>query len=263
MEISTIGFQPTISHNTKDSFDLSSGVIDAANQLTAIHQNTTAVIYGDQVTAIDNDILKGLLSDFQGDFSKYQNIVIADNQAKDYLEKITEFVLEDLNVANADKNKDGFISIAESLDTKNTITEDDKIVKARDALPKDVIKEIEKDDSIFMSINDIINVHIQLDTDKDAKVSVEEIYDKYSDLKSQKNGETSDSGGNGSVVAMLYKQLEKIDEMLNTVVAKQKSASSDVSLKVYEAQEQAYMGQKEGIFSKIQTLENERKKKEN
>ena len=189
----------------KDKIYLSKDLLQKAH--TANHEvNRTAVIYGDKVVAIDNSVLGGLESEYKQGFSQYQGILIARGEAQKYIQKISDFVLKDLNVANADKNHDGMISVAESLDTRRIVDEKNgKILKPSEVLPIGLTTQIKKDNSNFMSINDIINIQLKLDKNKDGKVSIKEI----------KKGEPAQSG-----IDKLYKQLEKLEKEAAKIIEK-------------------------------------------
>ncbi len=185
----------------KDKIYLSKDLLQKAH--TANHEvNRTAVIYGDKVMAIDNSVLGGLESEYKQGFSQYQGILIARGEAQKYIQKISDFVLKDLNVANADKNHDGMISVAESLDTRRIVDEKSgKILKPSEVLPIGLTTQIKKDNSNFMSINDIINIQIKLDKNKDGKISIKEI----------KDGQPT-KGAAQSAVDSLYKLLKKLEK---------------------------------------------------
>ncbi len=160
--------------------------------------------------AIDNSVLGGLESEYKQGFSQYQGILIARGEAQKYIQKISDFVLKDLNVANADKNHDGMISVAESLDTRRIVDEKNgKILKPSEVLPIGLTTQIKKDNSNFMSINDIINIQIKLDKNKDGKISIKEI----------KDGKATE-GAAQSAIDKLYKQLEKLEKEAAKIIEK-------------------------------------------
>ena len=95
--------------------------------------------------------------------------MIAKDNAKSYLIKLSDYINNDLNVAKADKNKDGLITMVESLDIKNIVNAD-TFLKPRDVLSEKELKELEKDTRVVMTTNDIFNIHIELDKNKDGKI---------------------------------------------------------------------------------------------
>jgi len=212
--------------------------------------NSYGVIYGDRVLSISEKNLNDLKNIFEKDMLQYENIYVAKGNAKNYLDQISNLVLEDLNVKNADKNKDGIISHAESLDVKNVLDfERNSILKPRDVLKEEDIKKIEQDNSTFMSINDIIDLHIQIDKNKDGDVSFEEIglhiYQKNEkNLPPLNNAADMDpllvkeGGGNplegvNSIsdeekmekLKELFKKLNELQKKLNDLTSKLQSAS--------------------------------------
>jgi len=193
----------------KDKIYLSKDLLKKA-QMANNEPNRTAVIYGNKVVAIDNGILGGLESEYKQGFSQYKGILIARGAAQKYIQKISDFVLKDLNVANADKNHDGMISVAESLDTRRIVDEKNgTILKPIEVLPVSSVIEIKKDNSNFMSINDIINIQIKLDKNKDGKISIKEI----------KDGQPTKGVGQ-SIIDGLYKQLAKLEKEAAKIIKK-------------------------------------------
>jgi len=147
MKISTnnSSYEQTNKILQKDKIYLSKDLLKKA-QMANNEPNKTAVIYGDKVVAIDNSILGGLESEYKRGFSQYKDILIARGEAQKYIQKISDFVLKDLNVANADKNHDGMISVAESLDTRRIVDEKNgKILKPSEVLPIGLTTQIKKD----------------------------------------------------------------------------------------------------------------------
>ncbi len=217
MEINNHSNGSTISSNftePKNKLYLSKSLLEKAKNINKTTATKTAVIYNNKVIAINNAILRELKNDYKGDFQQYDGVLIANNKAQSYLEKISDYVLNDLNVKNADKNRDGMISMAESLDTKNIIDEQSgSILKPRDVLDPKLIKQIEKDNSNFMSINDIINLHIELDKNKDGKVSIKE-----AKANIPKNSNQIQSAS--SELDKLYKRLEKLQKEIGEITVK-------------------------------------------
>jgi len=212
--------------------------------------NSYGIVYGDKVLSISEKNLNDLKNIFKKDMLQYENIYVAKGNAKNYLDQISNLVLEDLNVKNADKNKDGIISYAESLDVRNILDfERNSILKPRDVLKEEDIKKIEQNNSTFMSINDIIDLHIQIDKNKDGDVSFKEL-GLYAYQKNEKNlpplnnsGDmdplsVGEGGGNplegvNSIsdeekmekLKELFKKLNELQKKLNDLTSKLQSAS--------------------------------------
>jgi hypothetical protein len=207
----------------KDKIYISQDLLSKAH-VANNQPNKTAVIYDDKVVAIDNNILGGLRGEYKQDFQQYQGILIARGEAQKYIQKISDYVLKDLNVANADKNHDGMISVAESLDTRRIVDEKTgSILKPTEVLSISLVSEIKKDNSNFMSVNDIINLHMKLDKNKDGKVSIKEI----------KDGEPT-QGTAQSAIDKLYKRLEKLQKELAKLNNKLSHADKEQSTGILE-----------------------------
>ncbi len=216
----------TISSN-KDTIYISKDLFEEAKK-SSHYFNKTAVIFNNQVMAIENEILKTLKDEFKQDFKKYENILIAKNKAEEYLKKISNYVLAGLNVANADKNQDGMITIAESLDTRNIVDEHSSLIlKPRDVLPLGLINIIEKDNSNFMSVNDILNLHISLDKNKDGVVTIQEITEDENIRNNQI--EESSNGGGKDILDELYERQRKLQKQITQLTLKMSNADEEQS----------------------------------
>ena len=132
-----------------------------------------ALIYGSNVVKLHKDTLNDLISNFKGDIKTFDGIYIATNKAKEYMEKITDFVMNDLDVASADANKDGVLTPQEKINAKSMLY-DNKIVKPKDVLStNELINFISHQKS--ETIDDIIDENIRFDKNKDGKVSALEV----------------------------------------------------------------------------------------
>ncbi len=183
-----------------DKIILKKELFEEAKKLT--NNKNKALIFDNSIVVLDMYVIQELHQTFKGDIKKYDNIFIATNRAKNYINKIIDFVLNDLNVAKADGNHDGFLTVAESLDAK-------RVVKDGEVLSLQEIKELEKNNEIFISVNEIINLHIKLDKNKDGKVKINEI---EKDLKSKEN--VQKPKGNDSLLDKLYERLKKIEQQI-------------------------------------------------
>ena len=88
--------------------------------------------------------MQTLKDEFNKDFKKYGDIFIATNDAEKYLKKISNYVLNELNVSNADKNKDGKVTIKEV--TQQEVTKDENItdnkIKKSTVEGKDILEAL-------------------------------------------------------------------------------------------------------------------------
>jgi len=135
MKIESAGAYGSFENLYKDRVSISKDTLDKA-----------IVIFDKQMISIKQDTLKTLQDIYKNDFIKRDGIFVAKGAAKDYLNKISNFVLNDLKVAEADKNRDGVISVAESLDLKRVVNlQNGSLDKARDHLPSEIVKEMSKD----------------------------------------------------------------------------------------------------------------------
>lgn len=186
--------------NQKNIISLSKNILDDAKNLKIL-PDQTAVIFGNETIAIDNKNLDALKKEFKNDFIDYDGIVIAKDNANNYLKKLSDYVNNDLNVANADGNKDGLITVSESLDIKNIISADGKsFLKPRDVLSEKELREIEKETTVLMTTADIFNIHIELDKNQDGKITPDEIG------KSENTGQS----GNKDILGELYQKQREL-----------------------------------------------------
>lgn len=228
-----------ISYNTlqikNDKISLTQSIIDEAKNLTTDTQK--AIIYDDKVLTLSMDTIQDLHQHFQGSIQKYEDIFIATDKAKSYLHSISNFVLDDLNVQKADKNKDGVLTMAEGLDAKSILLHD-RIVKPKDILSPDDIAYFKKDNSVLNTVDEIIEENINFDSDKDGKVSVAEV---EAHLK-------KDSDGPDSILDALYKVLGEIENRIKNLQSK--TNSSDTS----SSEAASLNGQKGAILGQITKL---------
>lgn len=199
--------------NQKNIIALSKDTLDNAKNLNIL-PSQTAVIFGSEVIALDNKNLDSLKKEFKNDFVDYDGIVIAKGNAENYLKNISNYVNNDLNIANADKNRDGLITMGESLDIRNIIDVDNKsLLKLREILSEEEISEIEKDTTIFMTTADIFNIHIELDKNKDGKITLEEI----TESKNTTELNNTNKSDNKDILEKLYQKqrelLKQISEL--------------------------------------------------
>jgi len=239
MKISIQNQASLVTIKKPDPVYISKKLIQDAKEVSVQNPQSKTVIYGENIIPIDSHIFKSLQSDFKNDFSQYQGIAIAEGNAKAYLEKIVDFVMEDLNIKNADKNKDGDISMSESLYTKNTL-KDGFIVKPIEFLDQDTIAEIKKDDRLFASINEIVDENIELDKDRDGKVTAKEITD-------------SSEGGEDKVMKELYAKLALLSQKISALTSKLANADEKTSM-LLNSQLQGYMKEQSSITSQIKKV---------
>lgn len=192
--------------NRKNIIALSKDTLDNAKNLNIL-PSQTAVIFGSEVIALDNKNLDSLKKEFKNDFVDYDGIVIAKGNAENYLKNILNYVNNDLNIANADKNRDSLITMGESLDIRNIIDVDNKsLLKPREILSEEEISEIEKKTTILMTTADIFNIHIELDKNKDGKITLEEI----TESKSTTESNNTNKSDNKDILEKLYQEQQEL-----------------------------------------------------
>jgi DNA-binding transcriptional MerR regulator len=257
MEVSNVQNHQVDLSTKKDKVYISQELWDKAKEFSH-HPNKTAVIFGEQTMAIENDILDTLKMTFPNSFSKHDNILLAKNEAKEYLNKIANLVLNELNVANADVDKNGMISMAESLDTRNTINEfTGTISKPRDYLPVDLIRIVEQDNSNFMSINDILNLHIELDKNKDGDVTIKEIID---DATPKNYASEPLEPGDQNILEELYEQQRELEKKISDLMSKMAGMKNEEDILLAQDQLNSLNTQLSAINAKIMSILDELKK---
>lgn len=260
MDINTINNTNTLlANNTKpnnkeETVYIDKKLIEEA-KLHSEKENQVGVIYGNNTIALDMQNVQALKKKFKDDFSKYENILIAKDDAKKYLDDINHFVLVDLEVASADKNKDGIISVAESLHTKNQFNPyEGTIDKPSDVLHPELIKILEQDNSRFMSINEIINTNIRVDKNKDGEVTVKEV-GKYLGVQEEKEvaPPTGSAMNLEDRLEELMDKLKEIEQKIASLTSKMQSASEE-EMMILNEQLIVLMGQQTAIMAQVQVL---------
>ena len=225
---------------------ISKDLINQAQEISSQNPQSQTVIYGEKVISIDSGNFQDLKADFRGDFSQHNGIIIAQGDAQAYLEKIVDFVMNDLNVKNADKDRDGNISMSESLYTKNTII-DGFIMKPIDFLDQESINKVKQDDTIAASIKEIIDENIEIDKDRDGKVTAKEV--------------SSSCGVSGEDRAMkeLYEKLSVVTKNIGRLM-KQLDGADETTSALLNNQLQSFMQEQSGIVSQIKKVLEARRK---
>lgn len=239
MKITTQNQASLISIKKQEPIYIPQKFLKLAEEISTQNPQAQTVIYGENVIPIDSLVFKVLKDDFKNDFSQYKGIMIAHGSAKSYLEKIVDFVKDDLNIEKSDKNHDGNISVSESLHTKHVI-KDGFIVKPVEFLDKETIDKMKKDKSLFASINEIIDENIALDKDRDGKVTVKEI-------------ESDGANGEDKVMKDLYAKLALIAQKVAAL--SQKLATADEKTSMFlNSQLQGYMKEQSSITAQIKQV---------
>lgn len=236
--------------NQKSIISLSKDTLDNAKNLNIL-PTQTAVIFGNEVIALDNKNLDSLKKEFKNDFVDYDGIVIAKDNAENYLKNILNYVNNDLNIANADKNRDGLITMGESLDIRNIIDVDNKsLLKPREILSEEEILEIEKDTTILITTADIFNIHIELDKNKDGKITLEEI----TESKSTTESNNTNKSDNKDILEELYQKQRELFKQISQLSSVANPSDSQ------QSQINGLNAQLQGINAQISAILKQREK---
>jgi len=236
--------------NQKSTISLSKDTLDNAKNLNIL-PSQTAVIFGNEVIALDNKNLDSLKKEFKNDFVDYDGIVIAKDNAENYLNNILNYVNNDLNIANADKNRDDLITMGESLDIRNIVDVDNKsLLKPREILSEEEILEIEKDTAILITTADIFNIHIELDKNKDGKITLEEI----TESKSTTESNNTNKSDNKDILEELYKKQRELFKQISQLSSVANPSDSQ------QSQINGLNAQLQGINAQISAILKQREK---
>ena len=242
------------SSSSNEKITISKDTLDKALELNRENSNQVAVIFDNKVMAIDDTNFTDLKNQFKDDFVQYRGVLIAKNGAKEYLEKIESFVLKDLNVGSADKNSDGNLSVAESIYAKNIVDfEQSRISSLSEVAPSDELERLKGNNSHFISINEIININMQIDTNKNGKVSMEELKSDFNKFEKEDVSLSGGAGDSESILEKLYKKLKELQKQIAKITAKMES-SSEEEAQMYQGQLVALNSQVAGINAQIMKI---------
>jgi hypothetical protein len=196
-------------HENENKIYLSQELYDEAIE-KGKNKNQIAVINHDEVHMIDNELFAQIHEKFPKSFKHHENFFIAKNEASEYLDKIEFAVMHQFNFEGADVNKDGVLSHAEYLDTNseiNILTGD--IKTPRQTLPFDVVMMAENDHTPFTTKDEIMNLHIVMDKNKDGFVTTQEQFEEFEEERNSiLDAMLGGSGGN----SQLQEKLDKLNE---------------------------------------------------
>ncbi|SFP96681.1 OmpH family outer membrane protein [Hydrogenimonas thermophila] len=240
MRIDSAGSYGSFENLYKDRVSISKDTLDEAKRIDR-SADEAIVIFDKQIISLKQDTLNTLQDIYKNDFIERDGIFIAKGVAKDYLNKISNFVLNDLKVAEADKNRDGVISVAESLDLKRVVNlQNGSLDRARDHLPSEIVKEMSTDNSYFMSTSEIIDLHINIDKNRDGKVTVDEIVE---DMAQRAGSEDRYE----DILEKLQKELEKLQKELGRL-------NQELQLSVDDNRKEMLLKQIRFVSTKMNTV---------
>lgn len=183
------------SHESNYKIYISKEVYNKAKEIKS--QGKEALVYDNKVLALNKETISELSDSFRGDIKSWNGIYFATGKAKNYVEKISDFVLNDLGVKEADKNRDGIISPKEKIETKSMLY-NNQLVKPAYVLSTDELLEFIKHQK-SESIDEIIDENIQVDKNRDGKVDTKELKNFFK------------SKGKGGELSKLYRKLSEIE----------------------------------------------------
>lgn len=183
------------SHESNYKIYISKEVYNKAKEIKS--QGKEALVYDNKVLALNKETISELSDSFRGDIKSWNGIYFATGKAKNYVEKISDFVLNDLGVKEADKNRDGIISPKEKIETKSMLY-NNQLVKPAYVLSTDELLEFIKHQK-SESIDEIIDENIQIDKNRDGKVDTKELKNFFK------------SKGKGGELSKLYRKLSEIE----------------------------------------------------
>jgi len=183
------------SHESNYKIYISKEVYNKAKEIKS--QGKEALVYDNKVLALNKETISELSDSFRGDIKSWNGIYFATGKAKNYVEKISDFVLNDLGVKEADKNRDGIISPKEKIEAKSMLY-NNQLVKPAYVLSTDELLEFIKHQK-SESIDEIIDENIQVDKNRDGKVDTKELKNFFK------------SKGKGGELSKLYRKLSEIE----------------------------------------------------
>jgi len=183
------------SHESNYKIYISKEVYNKAKEIKS--QGKEALVYDNKVLALNKETISELSDSFRGDIKSWNGIYFATGKAKNYVEKISDFVLNDLGVKEADKNRDGIISPKEKIEAKSMLY-NNQLVKPAYVLSTDELLEFIKHQK-SESIDEIIDENIQVDKNRDGKVDTKELKNFF------------ESKGKGGELSKLYRKLSEIE----------------------------------------------------
>lgn len=183
------------SHESNYKIYISKEVYNKAKEIKS--QGKEALVYDNKVLALNKETISELSDSFRGDIKSWNGIYFATGKAKNYVEKISDFVLNDLGVKEADKNRDGIISPKEKIEAKSMLY-NNQLVKPAYVLSTDELLEFIKHQK-SESIDEIIDENIQIDKNRDGKVDTKELKNFFK------------SKGKGGELSKLYRKLSEIE----------------------------------------------------
>lgn len=183
------------SHESNYKIYISKEVYNKAKEITS--QGKEALVYDNKVLALNKETISELSDSFRGDIKSWNGIYFATRKAKNYVQKISDFVLNDLGVKEADKNRDGIISPKEKIEAKSMLY-NNQLVKPAYVLSTDELLEFIKHQK-SESIDEIIDENIQIDKNRDGKVDTKELKNFF------------ESKGEDGGLSKLYRKLSEIE----------------------------------------------------
>jgi hypothetical protein len=234
MKILNLSLSTYFSNNEK--IYISKEVYNKAKEITS--QGKEALVYDNKVLALNKETISELSDSFRGDIKSWNGIYFATGKAKNYVQKISDFVLNDLGVKEADKNRDGIISPKEKIEAKSMLY-NNQLVKPAYVLSTDELLEFIKHQK-SESIDEIIDENIQIDKNRDGKVTVDEIVEDMAQRAG--SGDRSED-----ILEKLQKELEKLQKELGRL-------NQELQLSVDDNRKEMLLKQIRFVSTKMNTV---------
>lgn len=246
----------TITQEERNKIYISQQLLEEAQSISENSQYT-GLIYNDQVVGINESNINTLSTLFGSDFVQYQDIYIATNDAESYMQEVEDYVMSNLNTTES-------ISVNDSVEIGSVLSPELYSLLS--------IGENQANNSTFISVNDIINLHISLNaTGELSNTQTEdaiESYEENTEVSSSTSQSASMSGttetssssssstSSDTEVQELYAKLAKIEQQIADLKIEQNN-SEDLDAKRLEHQIASLNNQAASITAEIETLLNE------
>lgn len=210
--------------------------------------NGQVVVYGDESVVLQKDTVERLKEKFN-DHLEYEGLTFLTGKSADLVKAWDTVVGEDLNVDFADKDGNGEISVAESLDVKEIITFDNnyktELTTLRVMLKGDeeAIRKIEADSTLAFKKDDYIDFHLYSDENLDGKITEGEAKKRENlDIAEMRRAEKAYrenqgvGGLGGSGEEDLIEKLNKLEEKLGKLQLKLSKEDDPVQIEQLNVQ---------------------------
>jgi uncharacterized protein YfcZ (UPF0381/DUF406 family) len=152
-------YDQTTNSQENDKIYLSQKLLDEAKEISSSSEYY-GLVYNDKTVAINQSNIDTLTKLFGSDVVSYEDIYIATNDAEEYMKEVEEYVLNNIDTASES------VSLSDSVNIEDVLSPE--LYSMLD------IQSTSYEEESFISINDIINLHISFDTTDELSQSDEE-----------------------------------------------------------------------------------------